>query len=206
MRRSPVVRRLPRAGTLAVMAGGDKRDIDEVTPVMNELAATFTHFGPAGAGQVAKMVNQILVLNNYAVLAEALALAEAGGIDASKIPEALKAGHAGSNLLQSAFPRMIERDYAPLGYARQILKDLDMLHDLAKDAEIANTHVVASRQPLPHSVLQRPRRTGWHRGAETVRPEGQCVRPLKQAGRNLTALSWKSLRRSASRRCRVTIL
>ncbi len=121
-----------RTGALAIMAGGADSDIETVTPVMSDLASGFTHFGPVGAGQVAKMVNQILVLNNYAVLAEALALAEAGGIDASKIPEALKAGHAGSNLLQSAFPRMIERDYKPLGYARQILKDLDMLHDLAK--------------------------------------------------------------------------
>ncbi|MEM7428485.1 MAG: NAD(P)-dependent oxidoreductase [Pseudomonadota bacterium] len=121
-----------RSGTLAIMAGGSDEDIARVTPVMNDLASGFTHFGPVGAGQVAKMVNQILVLNNYVVLAEALALAEAGGIDASKIPEALKAGHAGSNLLQSAFPRMIDRDYTPLGYARQILKDLDMLHDLAK--------------------------------------------------------------------------
>ena len=121
-----------REGTLAIMAGGADGDIDTVQPVMADLASGFTHFGPVGAGQVAKMVNQILVLNNYVVLAEALALAESGGIDASKIPEALKAGHAGSNLLQSAFPRMIDRDYTPLGYARQILKDLDMLHDLAK--------------------------------------------------------------------------
>jgi 3-hydroxyisobutyrate dehydrogenase len=71
-------------------------------------------------------------LNNYAVLAEALALAEAGGIDASKIPDALATGHAGSNMLKNVFPRMIKRDYAPKGYARQLLKDLDMLHDLAK--------------------------------------------------------------------------
>jgi 3-hydroxyisobutyrate dehydrogenase-like beta-hydroxyacid dehydrogenase len=82
------------------------------------------------------MVNQILVLNNYAVLAEALALAEAGGIDAAKIPQALAAGHAGSNMLQSMFPRMIERDFEPAGYARQILKDLDMLHDLAKQMTV----------------------------------------------------------------------
>ena len=99
---------------------------------MDAVSSAFTVFGPVGSGQVAKMVNQVLVLNNYAVIAEALALAEAGGIDASKIPEALATGHAGSNLLNVAFPRMIERDFAPKGYTRQILKDLDMLHDLAK--------------------------------------------------------------------------
>lgn len=121
-----------RSGALAIMAGGSDADIAHVTPVMSDLAAGFTHFGPVGAGQVAKMVNQILVLNNYCILSEALALAEAGGIDASKIPDALAAGHAGSNMLKSMFPRMIDRNYEPAGYARQILKDLDMLHDLAK--------------------------------------------------------------------------
>lgn len=120
------------AGTLAIMAGGADEDITKVQDVMDTVSAGFTVFGPVGAGQVAKMVNQILVLNNYAVLAEALALAEAGGIDARKIPDALAAGHAGSNMLKNVFPRMIERDYAPRGYARQILKDLDTLHDLAK--------------------------------------------------------------------------
>ena len=120
------------AGTLAIMAGGADDDIARVRTVMETVSAGFTVFGPVGSGQVAKMVNQILVLNNYAILAEALALAEAGGIDASKIPEALATGHAGSNMLKSMFPKLIERDFTPKGYARQILKDLDTLHDLAK--------------------------------------------------------------------------
>lgn len=120
------------AGSLAIMAGGNDADVDKVLSVMEAVSSAFTVFGPVGSGQVAKMVNQVLVLNNYAVIAEALALAEAGGIDASKIPAALATGHAGSNLLNTAFPRMIARDFAPKGYARQILKDLDMLHDLAK--------------------------------------------------------------------------
>ena len=123
-------------GTLAIMAGGGEADITRVTPLMEVLASTFTHLGSVGAGQVTKMVNQILVLNNYCVLAEALALAEAAGIDASKIPEALASGHAGSNLLKAAFPRMIARDFEPAGYARQILKDLDMVHDIAKTLKV----------------------------------------------------------------------
>jgi 3-hydroxyisobutyrate dehydrogenase-like beta-hydroxyacid dehydrogenase len=123
-------------GTLAIMAGGSDEDIARITSLMNDLAGTFTHLGSVGAGQVTKMVNQILVLNNYCVLAEALALAEAAGIDASKIPEALAPGHAGSNLLKAAFPRMIARDFEPAGYARQVLKDLDMVHDIAKTLKV----------------------------------------------------------------------
>jgi 3-hydroxyisobutyrate dehydrogenase len=123
------------AGTLAIMAGGDPEDVERVAPVMTDLGA-LTHMGPVGAGQTTKMVNQILVLNNYCVLAEALALAEAGGVDASKIPDALASGHAGSNMLKALFPRMIRRDFAPSGYARQVLKDLDMIQSLARDLKV----------------------------------------------------------------------
>ncbi|MGY9061615.1 MAG: NAD(P)-dependent oxidoreductase [Rhodospirillales bacterium] len=127
------------AGELAIMAGGGDVDVAIVQSIMDDVSSAFTVFGPVGSGQVAKMVNQVLVLNNYAVLAEALALAEAGGIDASKIPDALATGHAGSNMLKNVFPRMIKRDYAPKGYARQLLKDLDMLHDLAKSLKTPTT-------------------------------------------------------------------
>ena len=124
------------AGCLAIMAGGSDDDIAKARLLMADLAGQFTHMGPSGAGQVTKMINQVLVLNNYAVLAEALALAEAGGIDAAKIPEALGAGHAGSNMLASIYPRMVARDFAPAGFARQLLKDLDMVHDLAKELAV----------------------------------------------------------------------
>ena len=120
-------------GTLAIMAGGSEKDIATIQSVMDTVSTTFTAFGPTGSGQIVKMVNQILVLNNYVILAEALALAEAGGIDATKIPHALAAGHAQSSLLKRNFPLMIERNYLPRGFARQILKDLDALHDLGKE-------------------------------------------------------------------------
>jgi 3-hydroxyisobutyrate dehydrogenase-like beta-hydroxyacid dehydrogenase len=64
-------------GTLTVMAGGDAEDIARVTPLMAHLAARFTHMGPAGAGLVAKMINQLIVGCTHAVLAEALVI---GGI------------------------------------------------------------------------------------------------------------------------------
>jgi len=123
------------AGTLALMAGGADADLAKVRPVLEDLGSC-THMGPVGAGQVTKMINQILVLSNYCVLAEALALAEAGGVDAGRIPEALGAGYAGSNLLQRLYPRMVARDFAPAGYAFQALKDLDMVQALAKELQV----------------------------------------------------------------------
>jgi len=121
------------AGTLAIMAGGTPAAIARIEPVMAKLAARFTHMGPVGAGQVTKMINQVLVLANYCVIAEAIRLGEKCGIDVAKIPEALATGHAGSNLLKDVTPRMVARDFAPRGFARQVLKDLDMVHDLARD-------------------------------------------------------------------------
>jgi 3-hydroxyisobutyrate dehydrogenase-like beta-hydroxyacid dehydrogenase len=123
------------AGTLAIMAGGDDRHLAQAQDLLAELGHC-THMGAVGAGQVTKMVNQVLVLANYCVLAEALSLAEAGGVDAARIPEALGAGYAGSTMLERLYPRMVARDFAPAGYAFQALKDLDMVQGLAKSLTV----------------------------------------------------------------------
>ena len=67
----------------------------------------------------------------YAVMAEAAVLAEAAGIDAARLPECLAGGHADGSLLQRIYPRMVQRDFAPQGYARQLLKDLEMVNEFA---------------------------------------------------------------------------
>jgi 3-hydroxyisobutyrate dehydrogenase-like beta-hydroxyacid dehydrogenase len=124
------------SGTLAIMAGGAAEAIARIAPVMAHLGQ-MTHMGGAGAGQATKLVNQTIVLTNYCVLAEALRLAEAYGVDVGKIPQALAPGHAGSNLLPVAFPRMAAADFAPRGYARQVLKDLEMLQAAAAEEHVA---------------------------------------------------------------------
>jgi 3-hydroxyisobutyrate dehydrogenase len=123
------------AGTLAIMVGGAEAAVAAVQPVLESLG-TCTHMGPVGAGQVTKMVNQVLVLSNYCLLAEALVLAEAGGVDPGRIPAALGAGYAGSNMLQRLYPRLVARDFAPAGYAFQALKDLDMVYGLARELKV----------------------------------------------------------------------
>jgi 3-hydroxyisobutyrate dehydrogenase len=125
-----------RDGSLAIMAGGPTAAIERIAPVMSRLGR-LTHMGAVGAGQATKLVNQTIVLTNYCVLAEALRLAQAHGVDASRIPEALAGGHAGSNLLPVAFARMIDRDFAPRGFARQVLKDLEMLQEDARQHHLA---------------------------------------------------------------------
>jgi 3-hydroxyisobutyrate dehydrogenase len=117
------------AGALTVMAGGDAADIERVRPLMADIAGQFTWLGPSGAGLVAKMINQLIVGCGHAVMAEAVVLAESAGIDASRIPECLAGGYADSSMLQKLYPRIVARDFAPQGYARHMLKDLEMLSE-----------------------------------------------------------------------------
>jgi 3-hydroxyisobutyrate dehydrogenase-like beta-hydroxyacid dehydrogenase len=119
------------SGTLTVMAGGEAADIERARPLFADVAGRFTHMGPPGAGMVAKMLNQLIVGAGHAVMAEAVVLAEAAGIDAARLPECLAGGLADSGLLQKLYPRMQRREFAPQGYVRQLLKDLDMVHEYA---------------------------------------------------------------------------
>jgi 3-hydroxyisobutyrate dehydrogenase-like beta-hydroxyacid dehydrogenase len=93
--------------------------------------------GPVGTGQATKLVNQTIVLTHYCVLAEALRLAQSYGVDAAKIPQALKGGFAGSNMLGPVFPQMLAEDFAPRGFARQVLKDLELLQAAAASRHLA---------------------------------------------------------------------
>jgi 3-hydroxyisobutyrate dehydrogenase len=120
------------AGTLTVMAGGDADDLERLAPLMRDIAQRCTHMGPVGAGLAAKMINQLIVGVGHAMLGEAVALCENAGIDAARIPECLAGGYADSNVLKAYWPRMVERDFAPRGYVRQLLKDLEMVHAWAE--------------------------------------------------------------------------
>ncbi|HJY78453.1 MAG TPA: NAD(P)-dependent oxidoreductase [Burkholderiales bacterium] len=123
------------AGTLTVMAGGMEADIARLAPLMRDIAGRCTRVGPVGAGLAAKMINQLVVGVGHAMLAEAVALCEKAGIDAARIPDCLAGGYADSNLMKTYWPRMVERDFAPRGYVRQLLKDLEMVSKWAGGLE-----------------------------------------------------------------------
>ena len=122
-------------GTLAIMAGGRAEDIERVRPVVMHLAQRFTRMGDAGAGQVTKLCNQVIVGSLFPVLAEAVRLAEAGGVDAKMLPEALKGGFADSLPLQIFGARMASRTFdPPLGTNAIMLKDLKNAAAVAKES------------------------------------------------------------------------
>lgn len=118
-------------GKLTVMAGGSEVDVQKARTVMDTLCANYTHMGPNGAGQTTKLVNQVLCALGFQAVAEAVRLAEAGGVDAARIPQALAGGRADSNILQEFGPKMAARDYTPTGRIDNMLKDLEAVQAFA---------------------------------------------------------------------------
>ena len=121
------------AGTLTIMAGGTDQDFAAAEPLMAPLAQQITHMGPAGAGQMTKLVNQILSGGIMALTAEAVNFARAAGVDATRLTEALKGGFADSKPFRLLAPRMATESFEnPLGTVAMMLKDLDTVAEVAK--------------------------------------------------------------------------
>jgi 3-hydroxyisobutyrate dehydrogenase-like beta-hydroxyacid dehydrogenase len=119
------------AGSLTIMAGGEAGDLERLRPLMQDIGARCTRMGGVGAGLAAKMINQLVVGVGQAMLGEAVALCAKAGIDAARIPECLAGGYADSNVMKAYWPRIVQKDFAPRGYLRQLLKDLEMVNDWA---------------------------------------------------------------------------
>lgn len=110
-------------GTLAVMVGGQSSVFAQAKPVL-EVFGRVTHVGPHGAGQLAKLANQMIVGITIGAVAEALLLCEKGGASMAKVREAITGGFADSRILQVHGQRMIDRDFTPYGRMSIQLKDL----------------------------------------------------------------------------------
>ena len=126
-------------GRLTIMAGGDVADFERARTVMQHLSANYTLMGQNGAGQTVKLINQLFCAVQFQAVAEAVKLAEAGGVDAAAIPAALKGGRADSAILQEFMAKFARRDYTPTGRIDNMMKDLDSLQSFA----------LSTRTPLP---------------------------------------------------------
>jgi 2-hydroxy-3-oxopropionate reductase len=136
---SPLSGGAPKAlvGQLTLMAGGDPADVAEAGAVLSHVATNFTHMGPVGAGQTTKLINQVLCGLGFLAVAEATQLALDAGVDAAKIPVALKGGRADSAILQEYLPRFAARDYRRTGRIDNMVKDLNGALDLARRTHTA---------------------------------------------------------------------
>ena len=100
-------------GTLSIMVGGEAAQFERAVPVLEAMGQTITHVGPNGAGQLVKLVNQILVVVTMLAVGEGLLFAQAGGLDLNKTLAAITGGAAGSWMLSNRGPQVVERDWRP---------------------------------------------------------------------------------------------
>ena len=131
---SPLSGGAPKAaiGELTLMLGGAAADVERAMGMLSDVAKNMTHMGGPGAGQTTKMINQVLCGLGFLAVAEATQLALDAGVDAEKIPVALKGGRADSALLQEYMPRFATKDYRRTGRIDNMVKDLNMVNDLAR--------------------------------------------------------------------------
>lgn len=113
-----------RDGTLSIMVGGTEGDFQRALPLLQVLGKNINRMGEAGAGQVSKAANQIMVGMNLLGVAEALTFAEAAGVDPAALRQALMGGFAHSRVLEVHGQRMVERNFKPGGRIRSHRKDL----------------------------------------------------------------------------------
>jgi 3-hydroxyisobutyrate dehydrogenase len=124
-------------GTLTIMVGGAEAAYRRALPLFEKLGRRVTHMGGPGAGQLTKLANQIAVALTLEAAAEALAFAEAGGLDRARVLEAIAAGAAGSWQLANLGPKIIARDWRPGFFIKLIRKDLRLVAEAARDGGLA---------------------------------------------------------------------
>jgi 3-hydroxyisobutyrate dehydrogenase len=122
-----------RHATLSIMGGGELADFEAVRPLLGHLGRTIVHHGPAGRGQHAKMVNQILIAGTMIGLCEGLRYAERSGLDPRQVLESVATGAAGSWSIQNLAPRILQGDFAPGFRIDHFLKDLRIATEEAKE-------------------------------------------------------------------------
>lgn len=120
-----------RNATLSIMVGGESGDVEVAMPILRVLGKQIVHHGPAGAGQHAKMVNQVVIATAMIGVCEGMLYARKAGLDPMKVIESVSGGAAGSWTISNLAPRMVRRDFRPGFYVEHFIKDLGIAMDEA---------------------------------------------------------------------------
>jgi 3-hydroxyisobutyrate dehydrogenase len=126
-----------RNATLSIMVGGDAQAVEHVRPLLDVLGKTIVHQGGPGAGQHAKMVNQILIASGMIGVCEALLYAYKAGLDLETVLAAVSSGAAGSWSLTNYAPRMLKGDFEPGFFVEHFIKDLEIALAEARRMDLA---------------------------------------------------------------------
>lgn len=124
------------AGTLAIMAGGEKKDFERLKKYFEILGSSALLIGASGSGSIAKLTNQIIVNNTIAVVSEAFVFAAKAGAEPEKVYEAIRGGLAGSTVLDEKLPMIMERNFKPGGPIRINHKDICNVINTAHELDV----------------------------------------------------------------------
>ncbi|OJX47961.1 2-hydroxy-3-oxopropionate reductase [Devosia sp. 66-22] len=178
-----------KAASLSIMVGGAEGAFERVRPILSVIGKNITLVGPSGAGQTAKIANQIVVALTIEAVAEALVFASKAGADPAKVRQALMGGLASSRILEVHGERMITRSFAP-GFRIELhQKDLNLALEGARSLGVALPNTAMTQQLFnactanggqmeDHSALVRAleRMAGQEVGADKVRSGGQAAK------------------------------
>lgn len=142
-----------RQGTLAIMVGGEAKALEKVRPVFQAMGKSVTHVGEAGAGQIAKAANQIMVAAQMVALGELLIFARKAGADPEKVVEAIRGGAAQCWALDVKPPRLFTGNRTPGFKAYMQAKDLGIVMDTARQYGIP-LPAAATHAQLFEAMLQ----------------------------------------------------
>ncbi len=120
-------------GTIAVMVGGKKEVFDKYYDLLMTMAGSVTYVGEAGAGNITKLANQMIVALNIATVSEALTFATKAGVDPELVFEAIKGGLAGSNVMNAKVPMMLNRNFKAGFRVELHIKDLQNALDTSHE-------------------------------------------------------------------------
>ena len=123
-------------GALSIMVGGDTADVEVARPILEAMGTTVVHVGPAGSGQTVKAANQLLVAGIIELVAEALVLVEASGVDPEPAVRVLAGGLAGNRILDRKAAGMLARDFTPGFRVDLHHKDLGIVLAAAREAGV----------------------------------------------------------------------
>ena len=152
------------AGTLSIMVGGSEAAFERALPILGAMGKTIVHVGPAGAGQVVKVCNQVVVAVVIEAVSEALVLGAKAGVDPAKIADVLQGGLAATKVLEMRRDNMLTGRFDPGFRVRLHLKDLKNALELAREIDVAlpaaaeveqlmRAMVAAGRADYDHSGL-----------------------------------------------------
>lgn len=145
---APVSGGEPKAidGTIAVMVGGKKKVFDQCYELLLSMASSVTYIGEVGAGNIAKLANQIIVAINIAAVGEALSFATKAGADPELVYQGIRGGLAGSTVMDAKSPMILNRDFDP-GFRIELhIKDLQNALD--------TSHMINAGIPLTAQSME----------------------------------------------------